>query len=608
MSQNTAPVADRAALTELERKVIDQINNNEPWQLLDRFSELERVTGTQDEERAAEYITDRLDALGVEYNRYDPEMYISQPHDASVSIKGKSFETGPVKTPAFSESGSVTGELIYVGESNASDVGNEESDDDQYHALQIEKPYDEVDNLDGKVAITAAGSLSIRAIGILEEAGAAGVIAIHQHEKEPHSGIATSVWGGAPPYDERDRIPDIPVINVRRPDGEQLREWALNDDETIVEIETDLTTEWMTAPVVIAEIEGEADPSDEDFVLLHGHYDSWFVGITDNATGDAALLEMARVLSNHSSELKGNLRVAWWPGHSTGRYSGSTWYADEFAHDLRKNCVMHIDVDSPGAKGSTEYTDMSCWMPETHDLVTEVIEEVTGAPYEENRPRRAGDYSFNNLGLSGSFTLSSNIPREVREEEGWYPVGGCGGNADAWHLSTDTLETAGKEELLRDMRMYATLVTRVLNSDVIPLNHQRNIERHMTIVEDYQQMAGENFDFGPTLEELDRLKDTIDRFYEEIENGSVPTEEANEAIKQIARVLTRLNFVSEGIYEQDPAYHRPRYPRYAVTTEFDEIDQESDEHGFVQVQLKREQNHVVDKLRQVSNIIEKTRA
>jgi hypothetical protein len=588
-------ITDRSALSDVERRVVDEISIDEPWDLLEEFSELDRLSGTEDERRAAEYLTGRLDAFGVDYERYDPELYISQPHSASITVDDGVFEPGPVKTVAFSAAREVTGELVYVGEAEQSDVGND--DESQYHAVNVTRPYADVDDLSGKIALTAAGSLSIRATRVLEEKGAAGVIAIHENEREPHDGIATSVWGGAPPYDEKERIPDLPIANVTRPDGDELRSYADADEYHEVTLETDTTTDWMACPIVEARIEaGDSGPENDDFVLLHGHYDSWAVGIADNATGDAGLLELARVFDEHSDDLQRDLRVAWWPGHSTGRYAGSTWYADEFAMDLVEDCVAHVDMDSPGAKGSTEYVDMACWMPEMHGVVSGAIEDATGAPYSENRPRRAGDYSFNNLGLSGAFTLSSNIPADVRETMRWETVGGCGGNADAWHLSTDTLDKAGKPELVRDIEMYAVLVSRLLRADVLPHDHARNVERHRSIVADYDDLAGDAFDFGPTLDALDAVADDVEAFYDAVEAGEIDPETANETIKTLSRTLTRLNFVSDGQFEQDPAYNRPPYPRYENTSLFQVYDEGDDEHRFLQVELQRAQNDAVYEL------------
>ena len=93
----------------------------------------------------------------------------------------------------------------------------------------------------------------------------------------------------------------------------------------------------------------------DEFLLVHGHYDSWYVGIGDNATGDATLLELARVLHANRGRLKRSVRIAWWPGHSTGRYAGSTWYADTFADDLDEWCIGHLNIDSPGCVGATAY-------------------------------------------------------------------------------------------------------------------------------------------------------------------------------------------------------------------------------------------------------------
>ena len=592
-------ISNQQSLDRFESELTAEVSIDEPWALLDEFRHLERVSGTEDERRAAEYITDRLAAFGVEYERFDPELYISQPHDAAVTIQGEGFEPDPVKTIAFSASTTVSGDLVYVGEAEQSDVGG--SDDSQYHAVNVTRPYQDVGDLDGKIALTAAGSLSIRATRVLEDKGATGVIAIHQHEREPHDGIATSVWGGAPPLDEKDRIPGIPIVNVSRPDGNTLREYADAEQTHQVTLETNLTTDWMACPIIEARIEGDAGSDTNDFVLLHGHYDSWGVGIADNATGDAGLLELARVFEEHADGLERNLRIAWWPGHSTGRYAGSTWYADEYAMDLVENCVAHVDMDSPGAKGSTEYVDMACWMPEMHDVVASAIEDVTGAPYRENRPRRAGDYSFNNLGLSGAFTLSSNIPSDVRETMRWHPVGGCGGNADAWHLSTDTIDKAGKPELLRDIRMYAVLLSRLLREDVLPLNHERTIEQHVTIIEEYEDLAGDGFDFGPTLELLSDLEKAVSEFYAAIEDEEVDPAVANERIKDLSRTLTRLSFTSAGQFEQDPAYNRPPYPRFEDASLFAELDEaaDEDEYRFLQLQLQRAQNDAVYELTQL---------
>lgn len=581
------PTSGHDTLSSLEKSLTDAVNVEEPWELLEAFSDLNRVSGTEDEERAAEYITGRLEDLGIRHERYDPELYISQPHSGSIEVVDDDFTPSPVKTIAFSESSSVTAPVEYVGEAQTGDVLSADGTD----------PYPDVsaEDIEGKIALTAAGSLSIRASRVLEQRGAVGVIAIHRHDEEPHDGIATPVWGGAPRYDERDRIPGVPIVNVRKPDGEQLRSRA-SDQDLEVTIETDLTTDWFECPVIEARIEGENEPEQEDFVLLHGHYDSWAVGITDNATGDAGLLELARVFDEHSDKLDRDLRIAWWPAHSTGRYAGSTWYADEFAHEIHDNCVAQVNMDSPGAKDATEYTDMSCWMPEAHPLVGGAIEDVTGAPYEEKRPPRAGDYSFDNLGVTGFFMLSSNIPGEERERRGYHPVGGCGGNSDAWHLSTDTLDKAGEDELVRDIRLYGVSVLRVLNSDVLPYDHVRNVERHIEIVERYDEIGGSDFDFGATLEQLRALRESVESFRTAVDGGDIDTEPANETIKALSRTLTNLNFASRGYFEQDPAIGRPPYPRYAPVREFKNIDDE-DDRRFLKTQLIREQNHIVNELK-----------
>ncbi|NUE03729.1 M28 family peptidase [Halorubraceae archaeon YAN] len=572
--------------------LLSSVSITEPWALLERFSELARVSGSDEEVEAAEYIVERLTDLDIPFTRYDPELYISQPLRGAIRTVDRPFEPGPVKTISFSASGTVSGEVVYVGEAGADLLSDEDSTPGE--------PFSHVEDLTGKIALTSAGFLSIEATRALERKGAAAVITIHPHKREPHDGIATPIWGGAPTLDQVDELPSVPIITVNNPDGEVLIGWATEDRPFTVEVETELNTGWMKCPLVVAEIEGGETDTDE-FVLLHGHYDSWYVGITDNATGDAGLLECARIFSNHADRLKRNLRVAWWPGHSTGRYAGSTWYADTFALELAEHCVAQVNMDSPGAKGATEYTDMSCWTPDAHNVIAASIEEVTEAPYTERFPFRAGDYSFDNLGLTGMFMLSSNIPADEREAKGYHTVGGCGGNSDAWHVSTDSLDKAGKDELARDIRVYALSILRVLNADILPFDQQRYLGRIKETVETYNEIAGDQFDFSPTIDAIESVEPKLATFTEQVERGEIPTDNANNVLLQLARIYNRIYLVRDGQFEQDPAIGRDPIPAFAPVENYEIAS--DDEAKFLTIQLTRAQNGICGQLRTAKKLL-----
>jgi len=67
-----------------EAELVDAVSREEPWSLVERFADLERVSGSEDERQAAAYLCDRLDDLGIDYERHEPELYRSAPLDASL--------------------------------------------------------------------------------------------------------------------------------------------------------------------------------------------------------------------------------------------------------------------------------------------------------------------------------------------------------------------------------------------------------------------------------------------------------------------------------------------------------------------------------------------
>jgi hypothetical protein len=349
---------------------------------------------------------------------------------------------------------------------------------------------------------------------------------------------------------------------------------------------------WFDSKLVEVFIPGTEEP--EKYVLLHGHLDSWDVGVGDNAVGDATMMEIARVLWKHRGKLRRSVRICWWPGHSTGRYAGSTWFADRFALDLEENCVAQVNCDSPGCRWASEFINLSV-MPEAEGFLAEVVQDIAGKPIEGERPHRAGDYSFNNIGISSYLMLSSTMPTALREEKGYYAVGGCGGNI-AWHTENDTLEIADPDNLIRDIRIYAAAVVRNADAEVLPFDWRAAAKEYLQTIAAYQAKAGERFDLTPAREAVEALAKALDGFYGRVASGAIAPARANEVIQGLARILVPLNFTREQRFRHDPALTIPPLPALSAAGELDRHEREGT-LGFARTQLVRGQNRVVSALR-----------
>lgn len=572
----------------LESQVLDEIAIDEPWALLERFSTLTRLSGSDDEAKAVDYITSRLSEWGVSHEVHHPKCLISWPGKATLRLANGENREFTVKTTSFSPSTGgeeVTAELVYVpGEQPKSMTQMFGAD-----RSQSQPTFRGELDLRGKIIITEGRGMGARNLD-LGGSGAVAAIMVNPGERI-HEGITTTSWG-SPDLGSLGRTPPIPILGINRPEGQELIAMAKQGNVEVA-FSNEVDVRWREIPVIVAEIEGVEVP--EEFVLFHGHLDSWHVGIGDNATGDATLLEIARVFQAHRDKLARSLRIAWWSGHSHGRYAGSTWYADAFAIDLAENCVSHVNCDSPGCRWATVYENVMR-MPEADDLVQNTIKDVTGEDSTGLRPLRAGDNAFNNLGITLYFMLSSTMPADLLEEKGYYPVGGCGGNI-AWHTEDDTMEIADKDNLLRDMRVYASVLLRSLNAPVHPLDYGAAISDIRHHLEQYAEGAGDKFDFSASFAELDALQDATQRFYNELESHTPATaaeaREANAVQRHLARQLVNLSFSKDGRFRQDPARTYPALPEFQPANQLAELGAESDMAEVIRVDLTRAQNRFV---------------
>ena len=583
----------------LEQQARDAIRLEEPRALLERFSTLVRESGTPQEATAARYIVARLRALGIPVTLHEPELYISLPDRATLEVTTPAgTRTVRARPPSMARATGdvpVEAEICYVpsryaaGTSTLFDVPE-----------AARRGTEGVDPVGGRIVLTEGFSMP-GPVQAFERRGAVAQIYIHPGESI-HEGICTSIWG-APTAESIERKPKTPVVCINHPDGEALIA-DVQRGSARASVRTWLREGWMRCLLPIVEIRGQQDP--DEFLLVHGHYDSWYEGIGDNATGDAALLELARVLWSLRDRLRRSVRLAWWPGHSTGRYAGSTWYADASADDIDEHCIAQLDIDSPGCADATVYEEVM-WMAEADALCRASIHDALGLPSRRVRPLRAGDYSFNQIGPTGLYMLLSNIPAEERKRRGYYAVGGCGGNI-AWHTPDDLMPVADLEILRRDLAVYLTTIVRIVNAPLHPFDYAAAVDEISEAVAGYQRAAAGEADFSALLGDLQALARDI-RAWREAADARVGDGAGREAecrtlnatLRQMARLLVPLNYARGERFDHDPALKYGPVPRLESAANLGSAPDEL--KPFIKVALVRELNKVRATLRAVRRLL-----
>jgi N-acetylated-alpha-linked acidic dipeptidase len=267
---------------ELEKELLSQVSVDDGWEIVEKFNSIVRESGSEGERQAMALLTEKLDSYGVDYKLHTPILFVSLPRSATLQVLGPNERTLQVKTPSMSKStapGFVTAELVYI----SSGLCQRSLRRVCGHRCRRHRFGPRESGLDRRPSAACQGDGP-------HGGGAAAVVFISPGERI-HEGICTNIWG-SPDLDSISRKPDIPVVSVKKSDGLWLKD-EIRKGTVKVQIGTELEEGWKPVSVLVAEIKGSVEP--EKFILVHGHLDSWHVGISDNATGDATLLELARV-------------------------------------------------------------------------------------------------------------------------------------------------------------------------------------------------------------------------------------------------------------------------------------------------------------------------
>ena len=560
------------AISATEQRFLDDISLDAPWGLVEAFSVMPRWR-PEDVNRGADAIVDRLKAAGVPVEVHEPEIYLSIPYSASVTAGGVTYRAKPPSS-AMSVPGGRTGKLIML-KANPKALRSYNRDIKTLFGGSISTVEEARALVHGNIVVMQ-GFGNPALTSLIEEWGGVGLIAVNPGI-DIHWGTCTTIWG-SPDLQDMGRKPKIPVIAVNNPDGQKLMALAASGGEATMR--TDLQEGWFKQKIPVVTIPGTIEP--DKFVLVHGHYDSWDVGVGDNATGDATLLELSRVLWANRDGLRRSVKLAWWPGHSTGRYAGSTWFTDAFAMDLDRNCVAQINCDSPGCRWATSYHETRAFTESAHIAIDVIRDIVPDAEIATMRPPQAGDYSFNNIGLPSFFMLSSTMPEAVRHEKNYYDVSGCGANI-AWHTENDQLEIADRDVLMTDMKIYMLSALRVANAEILPFDWGATCDEFLATIAGYQAASQGLADLSDCAAATEGLKASL------VGLANAAPSARNAVLQELSRILVPINYTREARFRHDPAYTVPSLPTLAVAADLPDF---TDDHlrRVAQVELMRGKN------------------
>jgi len=562
------------------------------------LSRLDRTSGGPGERRAAEYICEQLAGWGIDVDLHEFPSYLSYPRSGRVEVEWESDRTVlPGITHAFafpSPPCGVKARLMVVDGPDGGDGFLDERSASSWAGQDLR----------GAVVLFR-GLMTPDKVMTAQGAGAVGIICVNPGD-HPHEMIVSPVWGH-PPLTGLDSLPRIPAVSLSRSQGERLLELAARGAAAIT-VYTQVETDWRTVPLPVVDI--GASRAGADFVLLGGHLDSWHLGATDNATGDALLLELARIFAGARESMRRALRVAWWPGHSTGRYSGSAWYADQYWHDLRDGGVAYLNVDSPGVKGATDFLVMG--MAELEPLLKGAIGEMAPGGEIDFRPCQPNsDQSFRALGLPSSGVYPM-LPRGSGERG---PVAGGSGGGWWWHTAEDTTRFVDGSLLERDTAIYTRALTRLLGDEILPLDLSSlaaqlcDTLREMARGNDlfsFERLTAAAGEFCSRAERLSRHAGLMRNARRGSEGGDasagVGPDRINRALCTVPKLVNPVLYTVSGPFGQDPALPTPLLPGLAPAGDLAGLP--AGERGFLLTQLVRQKNRLLSALGQAGALLD----
>ena len=539
---------------------------------LEEFARRIKLSGTPEERESFAYLQACLDGYGYRTELIEHDAYISLPGAAHLTIDNEELRC---ITQSFSRSSpeGVTGRIVYAGAGGESD----------FAAVDVR----------GCVALLegiANPAASLRA----SRAGAIGQIHVSPHE-HLHEMCISPVWG-SPGTETLAQLPSTVVVSISKADGDRIKAKLSDATEVRARLQAAVDTGWRKTPLLVAELMPEREP-DAPFVMFSGHHDTWHYGVMDNGSANAAMLELARLMAPARGQWKRGLRLCFWSGHSHGRYSGSAWYADTNFAELARRCVAHVNIDSVGAKGNTVLADATA-SSELMPLAREAVRTRGGQELLGLRMPRAGDQSFWGIGVPSLFMSMGEQPLGQSVNVAGAVLAGSrkqgAGYGWWWHTPGDLLDKMDPQLQVRDTRIYAHAIWRLMTESVPPLDYAIYLDDLRGVIEALQSELGARGGLAPVValvRDVSACAASFNSRKSALKDDSAVAA-ANRTLMRVSRALVPLDYTRGDRFVHDAALSLSPYPALDPLRKLAKTRPGTDEAKFAAADATRARNRV----------------
>ena len=554
-----------------------------------------RAAGSPNGRRMAEYSRDAMQSLGLEAAMHELPAVVSFPEHAEFRVTAPAdiaIEANTLGHSLETMAEGLRGELVYVG-------------------AGAEKDFDGKD-VRGKIILTELSYSPARheKQRVAGQRGAIGAVMMNWGGPENTAvpfGSVKPVWGNPTPDNVGTEMAVMPCIGIARTAGLKLK--ALCEAGPVhVWLRTHVKNGWHPVQITVAAMKAPKAPEPEDFVMVGGHQDSWpGEAATDNAAGNAIMIELARLFQPHREKLRRGLLFGFWTAHETGTMAGSAWFADRHWDQLRDHACAYLQIDQPSCAGTTLWhTTSNVELKEFHQRVERSL--LPGRDVTWKRVAKSGDASFIGLGIpmfqgEGAFT-EAELKATALATRGW------------WHHSIactiDKLDWAYMQD---HVRVYAAYLWELCTAPVLPFTYApvaaQILKRLAELEKDgaavgLEGVAARARQFEEAAKKFDAASAAARAGFDAGKGDEAAARRLNRAMKRLSRQLVPLMSSAIGKYGHDPYGYTPQGTMIPALHDIARVAKlpQGEARWMLETKAVRDRNRVADTLAESVAIVE----